>query len=110
MLVELVSAVIGEPFRRGSRAHPVIAGLGTFLLGGLAGALANLVWPMRVLRVGPVRGASVVLSPIVVGTIMERYGQWREGRGRARSFLDTFWGGAVFAFSMALVRFVWVMK
>jgi hypothetical protein len=39
---------------------------------------------------------------------MERYGQWREEQFRRRSYLATFWGGALFAFFMALVRFVWV--
>jgi len=38
---------------------------------------------------------------------MDRYGQWREDRGQSRSYIDTFWGGALFAFTMALVRFVW---
>jgi len=39
---------------------------------------------------------------------MEQYGQWREENGGERSFIATFWGGALFAFSMALVRFLWV--
>jgi hypothetical protein len=39
---------------------------------------------------------------------MDRYGHWRESRGVEPSYSATFWGGAVFAFGMALVRFVLV--
>ena len=35
---------------------------------------------------------------------MDRYGEWREGRGTSRSYIATFWGGALFAFGMALVH------
>lgn len=107
-LLESGFRAAGEPFRRRSRAHPVIAGLGVALLGGLAGALTSLVWPARVFQPGPIRGASLFVSPFITGVAMDRYGRWREGRGVARSYLATFWGGALFAFSMALVRFVWV--
>jgi hypothetical protein len=108
LLIELGFEAVGEPFRRRSRAHPVLAGLGVALLGGAAGALTSLVWPARILQPGPVRGASLIVSPLFTGVVMERYGQWREDRGATRSYIATFWGGAIFAFSMALVRFVWV--
>jgi hypothetical protein len=39
---------------------------------------------------------------------MDRYGEWLENRGGSRSHVATFWGGALFAFGMAFVRFVWV--
>jgi len=107
-LLESGFRAAGEPFRRQSRAHPVIAGIGVALLGALAGTLTSLVWPARVFQPGPVRGASLLVSPFITGVAMHRYGQWREDRGVARSYIATFWGGALFAFSMALVRFVWV--
>lgn len=108
LLIELGFHSIGEPFRRRSRADPAFAAIGAVLLGAAAGALTSLMWPVRIFRPGPLPGASLLLSPLVTGVVMERYGQWRDDRGRARSFLATFWGGALFAFSMALVRFLWV--
>ena len=108
ILVEFGFASVGESLRKRSRGHPLLASAGAILLGGLAGVIASLVWPARILQPGPVRGASLVLSPIVTGAVMDRYGQWREERGASRSYLATFWGGALFAFSMALVRFLWV--
>jgi hypothetical protein len=40
---------------------------GVILLGALAGAIASFVWPTRILQPGPVRGASLVLSPTSPG-------------------------------------------
>jgi hypothetical protein len=107
-LVELGFHSIGEPFRHRSRAHPALAAVGIVLLGAVAGVLTSLMWPARIFQAGPVPGASLVLSPLITGTVMHRYGEWREDRDRMRSSVATFWGGALFAFSMALVRFLWV--
>jgi hypothetical protein len=108
ILVEFGFQSIGDSVRQRARLHPVFAGAGAALLGGLAGLLTSLVWPTRILQPGPFRGASLLVSPVITGLVMDRYGQWREDRGAGRSFIATFWGGAIFAFTMALVRFVWV--
>jgi hypothetical protein len=108
ILIEFGFGSIGDAFRRRSRAHPIVAGLGVVLLGGLAGVLTSLIWPTRLFRPGPLPGASLLVSPLITGLVMDRYGQWRADHGGARSYVATFWGGALFAFSMALVRFVWV--
>jgi hypothetical protein len=107
-LIELGFGSIGESFRRRSRAHPVVAGVGVALLGGLTGVVASLIWPARLVRPGPLPGASLLMSPLITGLVMDRYGQWREDHRVERSYAATFWGGALFAFSMALVRFMWV--
>jgi cytochrome c biogenesis protein CcdA len=110
VLLELGFGAAGQSFRERTRADPVAAGIGVVLMGAVAGVIASLAWPRRILQPGPVRGLSLIASPIVTGIVMERYGQWREDSLRSRSYLATFWGGALFAFSMALVRFVWVGK
>jgi hypothetical protein len=108
LLFEFGVAGLGEPFRQRTRAHPLLAGAGAVLMGGLAGGIAHLVWPMRIFQPGPIRGLSLVVSPILTGVVMDRYGQWREARGQLRSYIETFLGGALFAFGMALVRFALV--
>jgi len=110
ILIEFGFASVGESFRHRSRAHPVLAGAGALLLGGVAGAIISLIWPTRIFQPGPVRGVSLFVSPLVTGVVMDRYGEWREGRGASRSYIATFWGGALFAFGMALVRLFWVGK
>lgn len=75
------------------------------MLGAMVGAISVLVQPRRILPAAPVAGISVVLSPIVAGILMGRYGEWRRSRGSATSLLATFWGGALFALGLASVRF-----
>jgi hypothetical protein len=104
-LIELGLESMGESVRRRRRAHPVLALVGAAVMGGLAGVVTSLVWPTRLFQSGPLPGLSLLLSPLVTGLVMHQYGRWRKGKG---SYLATFWGGAVFAFDMALVRFVWV--
>jgi len=108
VLIEVGLGTIGHSFQQRSRAHPVIAGIGVVLLGALVGAAASVVWPSRVFDGAPVRGASLVLSPIIAGAAMEGYGRWCDKRDKARSYVASFWGGGLFALSMASVRFIWV--
>ena len=108
VLVEWGARSVGETFRRRSRAHPVLAGIGVIILGALAGLVSSLLLPTRIFGAFPVRGISLFVSPLITGVLMDQYGQWRERRGGQRSFVATFWGGALFAFSMALVRFLWI--
>jgi hypothetical protein len=108
VLLELGITSVGESMQRRSRAHPALAGIGALLMGAVAGVLTSLIWPARLFRPGPVPGSSLLLSPLVSGIAMNWYGEWREGRGWGRSYIATFWGGALFAFGMAAVRFVWV--
>jgi hypothetical protein len=105
LLVELGFESMGESVRRRHRAHPVVALVGAAVMGGVAGLLTSLIWPTRFLQPGPLPGVSVIVSPLVTGLVMQQYGRWR---GPESSYLATFWGGACFAFGMALVRFVWV--
>ena len=108
LLLELGFHSAGESFGRRSRSHPVVAGIGIAVLGGVAGVLTSLVLPTRIIQQSFVPGASLLLSPIVTGILMEAYGRWRTRRGGHPSYVATFWGGALFAFTMALVRFLLV--
>jgi hypothetical protein len=93
-----------EPFRARKRAHSVIAAFGLIVVGGLLGLLTSFLLPTRLFGSYGIRGASIVISPIITGLLMERYGVWCDEHGRARSHFATFWGGALFALSMAAVR------
>lgn len=96
--------VFSEPFRR-KRANPIVAGIGLICLGGLGGLLTSFIVPNRIFGLSGIKGVSIAMSPIITGLIMHRYGQWCDERGRPRSSFATFWGGALFAFGMAAVRY-----
>lgn len=118
MLLELIVEVVAEivlafgweglahAMRRRQNVNPVVAGLGYAIVGTLTGGLSILILPRRLLPAGGVKGASLVLTPLVTGLVMKTYGDFRRQRGHPTTGLATFWGGAIFAFSMALVRFL----
>jgi hypothetical protein len=108
IVVSFGFASAGESLRQRRQAHPVFAGIGVALMGCVAGVIASLIWPARILEPGPVPGASLVLSPLITGVVMDRYGRWTERRGGHAPYIATFTGGALFAFSMAFVRYIWV--
>jgi hypothetical protein len=107
LLLELGFHSAGESFTRRSRSHPVVTGFGISVMGGVAGLITSLIVPTRILP-SPVPGISLLLSPILAGVVMHSYGQWRNRRGGDHSYVATFWGGAIFALNMAVVRFMLV--
>jgi hypothetical protein len=108
LLLELGLHSAGESFRRRSRSHPVWAGVGIAGMGLVGGLITSLLLPSRIVEPGPFPGVSLLLSPLLAGAVMEGFGRWEDRRGKARSHVATFWGGALFALTMALVRFAFV--
>lgn len=105
-LIELGFYSLAETFRSRERRHPVLAGIGSAVIGSLFGLLSLAVLPHRILGVTGVPGASLILVPVANGVLMETFGRWREATSRRRSYFATYWAGAIFAFSVALVRFL----
>lgn len=111
LLVEFALLVgltpLHQALTRRRHSNPVLAAIGLVMLGGLIGLLVARFLPERLLPSLLVPGVSLVLSPLAAGLVMRTFGMWRKRRGGDPSFLATFWGGALFAFSFALVR--WLM-
>jgi hypothetical protein len=89
-------------------AHPSSVAVILVMGGAIAGGITTLLVPYRVLDTPHLRGASLVLSPLITGIVMKAYGSRRERQGLKPSYVATFWGGALFAFAMAAVRFTFV--
>lgn len=108
--MELGFESVRHATRRGRAANPWLAGLGLFLLGVVFGFVSAMVAPHRVWRplLHPA-GISVLIAPLVNGAVMQLFGAWRRSRGGDPSLLATFWGGASFAFGLALARWWWVV-
>ena len=86
--------------------HPALAALGCVLLGALAGWVSVLVVPHRLLPPPKIPGLSMLLSPLFSGLAMHSYGRWRFARAKSHSRLATFAGGALFAFAIAVTRYL----
>jgi hypothetical protein len=119
LLIEIIGQIIFEGLtslgweslkhsgRSERRANPVLAAFGHFLMGLCAGVISLFILGRRLMPQSPLPGISLVLSPIGTGIAMHLIGEfWRE-RGRDRPALFSFRAGAIFAFGMALVRFVY---
>jgi hypothetical protein len=112
VLVEFVVAFGSEALKGSVRekreASPVLAATGHLLFGIAAGVLSLLILGQRLAPAGSVPGLSLILGPIGTGIVMHWIGQrWRE-HGRETPALFSFRAGAIFAFGMALVRFVYL--
>jgi uncharacterized protein YacL len=93
-----------EYFER-RRAKPTyFTYIGAAIVGACIGFLLSYLVPQRLLPSPTIPGISLILLPFFVGLIMRGFGNWRERNGQRPSVLASFWGGALFAFGMALVR------
>jgi hypothetical protein len=105
VLFELAAQSLTDAIGPEREARPAAAGSGHLIMGLCAGAVSLGIVRHRLTPHSPVPGLSLVLSPIATGLVMDAIGRlWRDRGDRPALF--TFRGGAVFAFGMALVRFV----
>jgi hypothetical protein len=112
ILFEVLTSLGWESLKDSVRTErpstPVLAGFGHLLMGLLAGVVSLLVFGTRLVPRPVIPGLSLVLSPIATGIAMHTIGEWWRERGRDRPALFSFWPGAIFAFGMALVRFLYL--
>lgn len=98
---------IGEPFKSRERRNAVLTGIGYFLIGLILGGISLLIFPQSFVRSERFHGINLLITPLVSGFVMAALGRWRERHGKPVLRLDSFVFGFVFAFAMALVRFVY---
>jgi hypothetical protein len=105
--VEVLVYCLGEPFRARERRNAVLAGIGYYLIGLMLGGVSLLIFPQSFVRSERFHGINLLITPLVSGLVMGAFGRWRERHGKTILRLDSFVYGFVFAFAMALVRFVY---
>lgn len=112
ILFEVLSALGWESVKASvgrERRYPrFVADIGHFGLGLVAGAVSVLVFSWRFIAPGPFPGISLLLSPLGTGLAMHVIGEWWRNRGKEAPPMFSFRGGAIFAFGMALVRFLYL--
>jgi hypothetical protein len=65
------------------------------------------VFPRSFVRSERFHRINLLITPLVAGLVMGTVGRWRVRHGDTLLRLDTFVYGFLFAFAMALVRFVY---
>ncbi len=107
IVLELGWESLAHAFRAQRKANPILAGVGILFLGVAVGLVASFLVPGRLLPRSRVPALSLFVAPPIAGSIMKAPGDWRRARGGDPPVPATFRGGALFAFALALVR--WLM-
>src|SRR5437762_3506492 len=106
VLEELLADLAIRHRDRPGRSFPLFLIL---IWGSVSGLVSYLIWPHRMMRARQVvPGISLLLAPILTGRVMAWVGNRLRARNITPTALATFPGGALFAFGMALVRFLMV--
>jgi hypothetical protein len=95
----------GAPWAR-KALSATLAVIMYFGLGVITGWFSILIFPHSFIRSSRLHGISLIVTPLLAGLTMSGIGWFRERRGKPVLRLDTFAYGFIFAFGMALVRFL----
>ncbi len=106
LLFEIGFESVASALRSKRKANPVLSIIGLIILGLIIGIIFSLIAPKRIFSNYPVTGLSLIISPLCVGTVMYYFGNWRRKKGTQTTIIATFWGGAIFAFVVALTRLI----
>ncbi len=105
LLAELGFHGLADTLKRPRR--PALSTLGFVLWGAIAGGVSLFIFPMSHIHDPMLRILNLVLTPVALGFLMMLIGNFRRRKGQDLVRLDQFGYAFVFAFAMALVRFIW---
>jgi hypothetical protein len=109
LVFEGITELIGhsvKPFRLIKLVPPILAAAGYFIVGAIAGAISLLIFPSLFISSTWMRTLNLVLTPLAAGLAMSGIGALRRKKEQDLIRLDTFSYAFCFAFSMALVRYL----
>jgi hypothetical protein len=89
-----------------SDVHPVATTFALGMFGLLVGFLSVVGYPHPLVHPSRWHGVSVILSPLITGFVMSQLGRILRNHGRRVMPIESFSYGFVFAFAMALARFL----
>ena len=102
---ETAAAALNGLVNRWRERGPAVSAIGLAFAGGATGLLSAVLFPHRLIAArAVVSGVSLLLAPLATGYAMHLLGDRLRRFGRYPSNLATFRGGALCAFSMALIR------
>jgi hypothetical protein len=98
---------ISETISTRQESSTIQAGICNALIGLIAGGLSLLIFPNSFVRSERLHGISLLVSPVLAGLGMAGFGWLLEHTGKRRLRLDSFVYGFIFAFPMAIVRYIY---
>ena len=110
LVFELLIEAVFRVFQKVPWEHRTLTLVGAVImylvLGLTTGFLSLLIFPESFIRSARFHGISLIVTPLLAGLAMSGIGWLRRRQGKPVLRLDTFGYGFVFAFGMALVRFL----
>ncbi|HEY0075143.1 MAG TPA: hypothetical protein VGB77_13680 [Abditibacteriaceae bacterium] len=106
ILFHLGWSSVAEALDRKPTRNPALAFIGYALLGFAAGGLSLLLFPELFVHHPALRIANLILTPVLAGWLMSAVGDWRERKGLSVIRLDSFAYGFIFAFGVAIIRYL----
>ena len=114
-VLQLIAEVLGEVgsrscenwFKQKRIQNPWLAGAGYLLLGVAIGAISLIIFKNSFIQSPAIRLANLFLTPALVGGAMAFIGWLRSKNDQELVRLDRFGYGFLFAFGMALVRYIY---
>jgi hypothetical protein len=97
-----------EIFAESAFDNPVLATVGYLALGTATGGLSLLAFPHPLVHPSRMHGISMLISPIVTGSLMSLVGYALRRRGKEPAQIESFGYGFTFALGMAVIRFFFV--
>jgi hypothetical protein len=85
--------------------NPVLATVGYLVLGTITGGLSLLLFPHPPVRPSKMHGISLMISPLITGSLMSMVGYTLRRSGKQAAQIESFGYGFAFALGMAVIRF-----
>jgi hypothetical protein len=105
-LASLLTRAASKLFKTVSDLNPIATTFALGMLGMLVGFLSVVVYPHPLVHPSRLHGVSVIASPLITGVVMSQLGRLLRNCGKRVMPIESFGYGFVFAFAMALVRFL----
>jgi len=105
-IASLLTRAISKLFKTIFDVNPIALTFALGMLGLLVGFLSVVSYPHPLVHPSRLHGVSVIVSPLITGFVMSQLGRLLRNHGRRVMPIESFGYGFVFAFAMALVRFL----
>lgn len=106
-LFELGFHSLAEAFNRKRRRNPILAAISYLLWGAIIGAVTLFIFPSLMIKNPILRIVNLFITPVIAGVFMSLVGSWRSKKDQDLLRIDSFIYGALFAFGLAMARFLW---
>lgn len=106
VLADVILRSLGELFEPPETQNSLLAIIGHAVFGLALGGLSLIFVPYRLVHPSKIHGASLIISPVITGALLSWTGALLRKRDKKAMQIESFGYGFVFAFGIALVRFL----